>query len=100
MRPHGFTALALVLLAGAALSTQPDEPEVVQVKPLPPPTMASLRKSLEEPIDSPEEFKQPVPLRIVLKHYADLLSGKGQAFPIWINQAAFRRETNKEHPIE
>ena len=49
-------------------------------------------KLLEETIEIPEEFKQPVPLRLVLKHFGDRLSSKGKEFPIWIDQNAFKED--------
>lgn len=93
MRARAFTALVLLLLGGAALWTQ--QPEGVPVRPraLLPTTPENLRRALETTIEIPEEFKQQVPLRLVLKHFGTALTSEGLAFPIWIDQNAFKRET-------
>lgn len=58
---------------------------------------AAVRKSLAEPVEMPEEFKQPVPLKLVFQYLRDKLSGQGMELPIEIDYAAFKDE-NPESP--
>lgn len=53
---------------------------------------ASIQKLLEEEIDIPEEFKQPVPFRLVLGFFRDRLSARGKDLPVWIDQNAFKED--------
>ena len=48
------------------------------------PTTAELRKILEEVIELPDEFKQPVPFKLVLKYMVDKIAMKGGEFPFYI----------------
>ena len=99
MRSHAALALTLLLVAAAVVRTQPPDAEAAPRKPLEPATALSLRRILDMPIEIPEEFKQPVPLRLVLKHFGDRVNSEGKDFPVWIDQNAFRMEDENANDL-
>lgn len=52
----------------------------------------STMKLLEDEIEIPEEFKQPVPFKLVLKLFGDKLAARGKDLPVWIDQNAFKED--------
>lgn len=98
MRLRAFTALALLLIGSAAVWTRPPQNDPAAKKQIAPATASSLRKLLDSSIQIPEEFKQPVPFRLVCKHFGDVVNLRGESLPIWINQNAFRLEGGADAP--
>lgn len=49
-----------------------------------------IQKALMTPVDVPDEFRQPVPLKLVFLYLRDQLAAKGMPLPIWVDQYAFK----------
>ena len=73
------------IVASASSQDPPPAAPKADKAPSRPPTSAEVRKTLDEIIEIPDEFKQPVPFRLVVKYITDKLAAKGLEFPIWID---------------
>ena len=74
----------LMLVWVVAASPQDPAPNIAKQPKMKISTSAELRKTLEVVIDLPDEFKQPVPFKLILKYVTDKVALTGGDFPIWV----------------